>query len=76
MKYCKKQVVTLLHEYLDFCFKNKLMSDKTKLINGFYYLTDWITDLCNDSYVTETGIEPNKVKEWIEKQKKKKLKNN
>lgn len=76
MKYCKKQVVTLLHEYLHFCFKNKLMSDKTELINGFYYLTDWITDLCNDSYVTETGIEPNKVKEWIEKQKKKKLKNN
>ena len=35
MKYCKKQVVTLLHEYLHFCFKNKLMSDKTELINGF-----------------------------------------
>jgi len=69
MKYCKKQVVTLLHEYLDYCFKNKLMSDKTELIE-FYDLTGFITDLCNDSYITETGIEPNKVNEWIEKQKK------
>ena len=73
MKYCKKQVVTLLHEYLDYCFKNKLISDKTELIKGFYDLTGFITDLCNDSYVTETGIEPNKVNEWIEKQKKVKV---
>ena len=73
MKYCKKQVVTLLHEYLDYCFKNKLISDKTELIKGFYDLTGFMTDLCNDSYVTETGIEPNKVNEWIEKQKKVKV---
>jgi len=73
MKYCKKQEETLLHENLDNCFKNKLISDKTELIKGFYDLTGFITDLCNDSYVTETGIEPNKVNEWIEKQKKVKV---
>tara|TARA_R110002020_G_scaffold392443_1_gene602731 strand:- start:331 stop:537 length:207 start_codon:yes stop_codon:yes gene_type:complete len=66
MKYCKNQVKILLDEYLELAGESKLINNHKELK---IYLTEFITDLCNDLYVTNTGIEPNNVKEWIEKQK-------
>ena len=68
MKYVKQQVENLMDEYLDFALGNKLIDNHIELR---LYLIDFITDLCNDVYVTETDIEPNKVREWMEKQKNK-----
>lgn len=73
MKYVKQQVAILIDEYLDFAFENKFIDNHIELR---LYLIDFITDLCNDVYVTETDIEPNKVNEWIEKQKNKRQKVN
>tara|TARA_R110002020_G_scaffold118456_2_gene270694 strand:- start:425 stop:646 length:222 start_codon:yes stop_codon:yes gene_type:complete len=73
MKYSKTQVQILLDEFVDLVcpelWLGNYLEIRPEIIN-------FITDLCNDLYVTETGIEPNKVNEWIEKQKNKRQKVN
>jgi hypothetical protein len=73
MKYSKTQVQILLDEFVDLVcpelWPGNYLEIRPEIIN-------FITDLCNDYYVTETDIEPNKVNEWIEKQKNKRLKVN
>ena len=66
MKYVKKQVEILLDEYVDLVCPNKVIGNYIEIRPD---LIDFITDLCNDLYITKTNIKPNKVNEWIEKQK-------